>query len=156
MQNRESEKEVRVEREFYPDFRVKTERTWINGRVCGPFRRFFNDGTWYEVNLIDGLEAGTKIYHSSDGKIYWEIWYHQGIKNGMERRYYEDGNIENETTWENGVKSGKQKFYDKDGKLIQENLWSNGELSEMIVHRDDFNAKLTFSLNSELSEVMYI
>lgn len=88
--------EIVVEKEYYPDGKIKSETPYKDGKK-------------------DGIE---KTYNAS-GHLFSEIPFKDGVRVGTARLYYDNGKVMSEVEWKNDKIVGEAKLYDENGSLVK-------------------------------------
>lgn len=129
---------LEIQRDYYPDGKVKVEATYRKGLAEGIRREFDEDG-----NVV-------KAYIFKDGKIMAEgIITTDGLRQGFWEERYPNGNIKASGNYVDGLRNGKWEFFYPDGKIEQsgnynekgeaENKWvwyyNSGELMREETYR---------------------
>ena len=94
-----------VKKEFYPSGKLKSEQSYINGK----------------------LEGTGKGYYES-GKLEWEENYKNGKLEGISKGYYEIGKSQAEVNFKNGKKHGILTVYSESGEIQYIETYKNGEM----------------------------
>ena len=101
-----------VDKEYYPDGRVKTVQSYRNGVPQGVRREYAEDGT---------ILAG---YVFDRGKIVGEgITKEDGVRDGEWKLYFANGELKAEGKYTNGVKTGRWTYYHKNGNVEQTGVY---------------------------------
>ncbi len=90
-------------KEFYPDGKLKKEKTVIDGQNNGAFRTFYPDGKLQsDAYFINGkMNGGHKMY-SDLGRLLIERNYINGVANGYAREFDDGGALKSQTLYVNG------------------------------------------------------
>jgi len=90
-------------KEFYPDGKLKKEKTVIDGQGNGSFKTFYPDGTLQsEASFVNGKRNGGYKVYSDSGKLIMERNYINGVANGYFREFDESGALKSQIQYENG------------------------------------------------------
>lgn len=90
-------------KEFYPDGKLKKEKTVIGGEGNGSFKTFYPDGTLQsEISFVNGKRNGGYNVYSDSGKLVMEANYINGVSNGYFRQFDESGALKSQIQYENG------------------------------------------------------
>ena len=83
---------VDMRREWYADGRLRTERSYVDGREDGLHRGWYSDGSpMFERRYQRGLAQGIQREWFADGKPYTEFTYVDGHESGRQRMWTEYG-----------------------------------------------------------------
>ncbi|MDT8287970.1 MAG: toxin-antitoxin system YwqK family antitoxin, partial [Elusimicrobiales bacterium] len=94
-------------REYFPDGKVKREKTVIDGRNNGASRAYYPDGTLQsEVYFINGKMNGAFKFYDRSGQLLQERSYIDGVANGYFREFNEDGSVKSRIFYVDGVPEG--------------------------------------------------
>lgn len=111
----------------YENERLRNQSFTRNGKLEGPFRRWYNDGTllkcgWYRDGMLDGE------YRSwyPNGQLIMRAFYRSGNMQGKCKYWYLDGKIMSESYWIDGKATGEHKLWDHVGVLERYEFWRNG------------------------------
>jgi antitoxin component YwqK of YwqJK toxin-antitoxin module len=136
-------------KEFYPNGRIKTEKTYIDDNLHGYYKEYDNRGILvltmlYENGAIvksqveDEPDIETVNKYDQDGKLIFSGPYRSNVPVGIHREYGKDGKIINAQIYnDNGVKisegivdeagnhNGKWKDFYPDGKIQAEGQYTD-------------------------------
>lgn len=99
---------TKVEREYYPNGRLKSEIHYRNGIENGMMTYYHENynSKELEVNMKNGKKNGQCIRYFFNGKIESVAYYEEDIITGVEQLFDLRGNLIMETHYVNGVKEG--------------------------------------------------
>lgn len=132
---------LEIEKEYYPDGKVKTTRLYRNGILEGITIEFSPEGiilsaTEYRNGLLSGeglvLEDGSRTGHWKEyypgGTIIAEGDYDNGTKTGPWKYYHMNGKIEQTGTYnKQGKPEGNWRWYYDSGQLLREENYYRGK-----------------------------
>lgn len=99
---------LNVEKEYYPDGKIKVVQSYLNGVPQGVRREYDEEGN---------ITAGYLFDH---GKIVGEgIVKEDGLKDGPWKEFYPNGQLKAEGKYSKGIKTGKWVYYYKNGQVEQ-------------------------------------
>lgn len=135
----------KIQKEYYPDRKVKVEWRYIGGELNGEsrfynpdgtlaqtceyksgqpeglLRKFYPDGSLEsEAPLVQGKFDGTRKSFYPGGKVRDEANFKNGLLNGEAKQYFENGNLKNIEMFENDAVTGTKKTYFESGQLLSE------------------------------------
>jgi uncharacterized protein len=140
-------------KEFYPNGRIKTERTFVNDLLHGYYKEYDNRGILVLTMLYENgaivkskVEEGADIEiinkYDQDGKLIYSGPFRSKIPVGTHREYGKDGKVTNAFIYnDNGIllsegivdeagnSNGKWKDLYPDGKVLAEGQYSNNRRS---------------------------
>jgi YD repeat-containing protein len=115
VKNAEELMNVEVKQTFHDNAQVEWERTYLNGKPHGVWKKFNDSG-----QVISG-----KIYDK--GNLLGEgIIDDEGLKQGPWKEYYQTGELRAEGEYLDGARYKKWKFYFKDGSIEQHGAYLAG------------------------------
>ncbi len=109
------QKQQGIWKEFYPNWRVKSERTYRNGLLNGYYKYYTPEGQLTKAELyVDGV-----LQEADENDINFQII----------PVYNNEGKIVQETTYNSiGQKDGIDKFYDDSGNVLRTDIYQNDVL----------------------------
>ena len=106
---------VDLVREFYPDAKVKWEKTYYGSQPHGIWKKYDTSGVVMETIVYkNGNKLGEGIIDS------------EGIKQGHWKEYYTEGILRGEGDYQDGAKIGDWKFFHENQKLEQLGKYRKG------------------------------
>jgi antitoxin component YwqK of YwqJK toxin-antitoxin module len=114
---------AQVETDYWPNGKVKWERSYKDGKLDGVSKEFDEAGTLREEeNYNNGKKNGIYRSYYSDGTLRVEGNYKDGLKDGAETTHLRWENKKTVSTYQNG-KAINTKRYDEKGRLRDEMLF---------------------------------
>ena len=108
IENAQELQNVEIEREYYPNAKVKWEKTFIGGTPHGIWKEYSDTGSVVNSQIYEnGRLLGEGVIDES------------GKKQGPWKEYYSDGELRAEGEYKDGARFNKWKFYHLNGKLEQ-------------------------------------
>ncbi|MDR1759093.1 MAG: hypothetical protein LBR60_01045 [Fibrobacter sp.] len=105
-----------LQREYYPDKKVKSEARYVNGVKQGPEKEFYESGALKaETGYEAGVRSGLSKTFFENGKIRSEVPYENDQMEGTLVTYYENGNIKSKTLYRKNVPADFPETFDTDG-----------------------------------------
>ena len=101
----------------YPDGRIASQVTFVNGIKEGESRIWYSNGKFWEVSsYVNGKIHGLTIQYYNNGQM--RSWGHflNGLKVGFWRRWYENGQISAQGEYRNDVKIGKWSYWEENSR----------------------------------------
>jgi antitoxin component YwqK of YwqJK toxin-antitoxin module len=119
-------------KDFYPNWRVKSERTYRNGLLNGYYKYYTPEGQLTKAELyVDGVlqkadenDINFQIIpvYNSDGTMIQEVTYNSiGQKDGIEKYYNDSGEVTRSNIYKNDVLLAEGGFIDEKGR--KQELW---------------------------------
>ena len=106
-----------VHKTYYPNDKVETEATYVDGKRDGVYRIYYDDGRVnVEKNYKKGILHGPYKAYDEYGTLYFEMNYKEGKKDGIENTYYHNGVLQFKDIYREGVLINR-KTYDDVGEL---------------------------------------
>lgn len=117
--------------EYYPNGLVKYERNYVNGRISGFSKSYYQsphilkeESTYYLNRYIGQYKA-----YYPGGQLQYHFNYDStGKKTGMQYYWYENGNLRMEAQYTFGKQHGWTKEYYNNGKLKRETYYNTGTI----------------------------
>jgi len=133
--------EIKIEKDYYSDAKVKSELTLINGIPNGIYREYsqegdillakmYSEGKVIGEGIIDkkGKKQGDwKEFYFDSKQVKMDGIYVEGKKEGEWKFYYQSGKIEQKGNYKNGKPEGVWKWYYESGNLLREEEFRNGK-----------------------------
>ena len=139
-----------VETEYWPNGKVRWERTYKNDKLDGVSKQYDEAGTLREeTNFKDGKKDGIYRSYYSDGKLRTEVNYKDGLKDGAETTNLRWENKKTVSTYQNG-KVINTKRYDEKGRLRDELLFEYGEEGSWKIRQKLYDQKGKLILDQSL------
>ncbi|MBL7951088.1 MAG: hypothetical protein JNM62_05155 [Flavobacteriales bacterium] len=111
----------------YPNGKVASSESFLNGTRHGVFKWFYPDGTLeIEGSYRCGSRDGAWKYYHINGKKRMEQTYAHGRLNGTSTEYYPDGTLESKYDYSNGELHGQVVDHAATGKLSSSATYANG------------------------------
>ena len=132
-----------VSKGWWPDGKLKDERTWKDGKQSGSFATWHEngrqmwsgsfksgsrDGLWTfwdncgrkkeDGSWVDGQRKGLWIWYHENGQKQWERTYEDGELNGAEILWHENGQIRGSGSYDDGNEVGVWTRWDATGSLV--------------------------------------
>ncbi len=103
---------------YHPNGELAKEATYVDGKLDGPLRQFFDNGVPSVIATYrNGLAEGEARLNSRCGGLR-EIRPYQNDKiTGDSRNYYLNGQLSKQTTYRDGERAGEEKGFYDDGSL---------------------------------------
>ena len=93
-----------VWKEFYPDGKVRTEKTVLGGSHNGPLRTYYPSGALQtEANYLAGRLNGTMITYTEDASPLFEQNFADGKLHGLVKEFNPDASVRSETLYADGI-----------------------------------------------------
>ena len=141
---------AQVETEYWPNGKVRWERTYKDGKLDGVSKEYDETGTLREeVQFKDGKKDGIYRSYYSDGKLRTEATYKDGLKDGAEITYLRWEHKKTVSTYQNG-KAINTKRYDEKGRLRDELLFEYGEGGTWTIRQKLYDQKGKLILDQSL------
>jgi len=139
-----------VETEYWPDGKVRWEKTYKDGKLDGVTKEYDETGTLREeIHFKDGKKDGIYRSYYSDGKLRTEGNHKDGLKDGAETTYLRWENKKTVSTYQNG-KVINSKRYDEKGRLRDELLFEYGEEGSWKIRQKLYDQKGKLILDQSL------
>lgn len=139
-----------IETEYWPNGKVRWERTYKDGKLDGVSKEYDEAGTLREeIHFKDGKKEGIHRSYYSDGKLRTEVNYKDGLKDGAETTHLRWENKKTISTYQNG-KAINTKRYDEKGRLRDELLFEYGEEGSWKIHQKLYDQKGELILDQSL------
>ena len=139
-----------VETEYWPNGKVRWERTYKDGKLDGFSKEYDEAGTLREeTHFKDGKKDGIYRSYFSDGKLRTEANYKDGLKDGAETTYLRWENKKTVSTYQKG-KAVNTKRYDEKGRLRDELLFEYGEGGSWKIRQKLYDQKGKLILDQSL------
>ena len=139
-----------VEKEYWPNGKVKWERTYKDGKLDGVSTVYDEAGTLREeIPFKNGKKDGLYRSYYSDGKLRTEANYKDGLKDGEETTHLRWENKKTVSTYQNG-KAINTKRYDEKGRLRDELLFEYGEEGSWKIRQKLYDQKGKLILDQTL------
>jgi antitoxin component YwqK of YwqJK toxin-antitoxin module len=140
-------------KEFYPNGRIKTEKTYVDDNLHGYYKEYDNrgilvltmlyeNGALVKSQVEDQPDIETVNKYDQDGKLIFSGPYRSNVPVGIHREFGKDGKVINSIIYnDNGVKisegivdeagnhNGKWKDYYPDGKIQAEGQYTDNRRS---------------------------
>ena len=110
------QKPLVIQREYYPNGKVRREASFRDGKREGIWREFDEEGN---VIKSQTYKKGTLVGEGIVGT--------DGKRRGEYKEFYPDSTLRAEGSFVDGLKSGEWKFYYHNGQLQQEGNYEEGE-----------------------------
>lgn len=154
-------RDIRVEKEYYPDAKIKKEVTFVNGVPHGVCREFSQEGKIMSSKIYrngylagDGIidekgekQGNWKEFHygkqEKGRKTKAEGNYINGMRDGKWTFYYEDGSTEQKGVYKMGKPDGLWMWYYENGKLLREEEFTDGLEDGHLVEYNDSGTIIT-------------
>lgn len=108
---------------YFPDGTKKTDQTFVNGKVSGPFKVYWEDGETVHTscNYVNGVPVGHWYNYFEDGKTIATHYFFDaaGAKHGPQWDWWPNGVLNVFAVWDHG-EPVNTKIYDETGKLVEE------------------------------------
>jgi len=119
-----------VERQFFPNGRIKSEVTYVNGQLTGISRAWHENGVLEsEMPIVDGSVEGLVKQWNEDGELLGSYAICNGT--GVQKTWYQNGKLMGEIAQVSGQRTGRLRAYFEDGELAAETYWiKNREVSK--------------------------
>ena len=115
VENAEELMAVDLVREFYPDAKVKWEKTYLGSQPHGIWKKYDTSGVVIEGVVYQlGVVVGEGIINE------------KGIKQGHWKEYYKEGVLRAEGDYKDGARVGSWKFFHPNGKTEQLGKYRKG------------------------------
>lgn len=112
---------------YHPNGNVAIEAPYVNGKLDGVFRSFFENGkVWQTIGYKDGIEEGFTTTYFENGTKKSKETYRAGILHGDVEEYYESGKVRRLLPYVLGQLNGVAKVYDEFGAVIEEMTFERG------------------------------
>lgn len=94
-------------KECYANGVLRKDVKYINGKLNGPCKKYFESGKLYEeCSYVNGNKDGPCKSYYDNGQLYEECSYVNGNMDGQYKRYWGNGQMMNECLYVNGKISG--------------------------------------------------
>ena len=139
-----------IETEYWPNGKVRWERTYKDGKLDGISKQYDEAGTLREeIPFKNGKIEGIYRSYYSDGKLRTEANYKDGLKDGVETTHLRWENKKTVSTYQNG-KAINTKRYDEKGRLRDELLFEYGEEGSWKIRQKLYDQKGKLILDQSL------
>ncbi len=106
-----------LQREYYPDKKVKSEVRYVNATKQGLEREFYENGAIRaETGYESGKRSGLAKTFFENGNVRSEVPYENDRIEGMLTAYYENGNIKSRTLYRNNAIADFPETFDSAGE----------------------------------------
>ena len=151
---------VEVKKEYYPNMKVKSAGTYIQGKKEGVHKIFDEQGNVTATKIYkNDIEIGAGIISNSgkkdgDWKEYYENSqlkvsgrFKNDVKTGKWIYYYSNGQMEQAGEYTSkGLPTGEWKWYYASGKLLREEIFDNGLEEGMLIEYSETGKIVTKGL----------
>ena len=164
VENALEQTDIKVEKEYYPGAKIKSEMTLVNGIPNGVYRKYsiagditdaaiYRNGNiigkgivdkqgkmqnkWTEFYLLPFKKGGDTELKKAEGN------YENGTKKDEWVYYHENGNIEQKGFYINGRPHGIWKWYYESGNLLREEEFENGKENGFLLEYSDSGKIIT-------------
>ena len=111
---------------FYPNGRLQSEMTVVNGKAHGLTRDYHPNGQLSaEMPVENGLQHGTIRHWATDGRFLGEYQMEHGT--GVAKLWYDNGALHAEVPMSNRLLTGRQKSWDEKGEAAITFYWIRGK-----------------------------
>lgn len=119
---------MNIEKEFYPDGNIQSERSYENGIPHGFHREWHDNGQLAsEIYFVNGVPDGVGSIWDQEGNLI--IQYEIVDGTGIQKHCSESQGIWSETSWVNGELTGRQRTYwIKDNTVAGDTFWINSQV----------------------------
>jgi hypothetical protein len=119
-----SQHDLHVERTYYDNGQIRSERPYVNGKVHGVFRRWHENGMLLqELPYVEDVFHGMMREWDREGRLVGECNYEHGA--GISRSFYPDGRLKGECfVRDNNYPHGPLRVWGWSGKLLGEQFFT--------------------------------
>lgn len=118
-----------VKKDFYQNGNLKSESSFINGKVEGVVKNYFVDGSLKSVGeWSDGEIHGKLTNYYPSGDIQSTSYWSNGVQEGETLIYYESGSLMSRSNFENGNREGKSEVFFDNGELKELKMYDAGKV----------------------------
>ena len=124
-----------VETIYYDSGNIKAEQTYINRKLNGPSRFYFDDSKTRieKIQMYkDGKLNGVSEYYRENGTVERKVSFKNNKKNGMSKVYYPNGKVHTEAMMKNDKLDGISVLYDEKGHVLRKEKFINGKSTNII------------------------
>lgn len=112
---------------YHPNGNVAIEAPYVNGKLDGVFRSFFENGkVWQTIGYKEGIEEGVSTTYTENGFKKSKETYRSGILHGDVEEFYESGKLRRRLPYILGQLHGVAKVYDELGAVLEEMTFEKG------------------------------
>jgi antitoxin component YwqK of YwqJK toxin-antitoxin module len=116
-------------REYYQSGSLRSEHTYVSGRLHGPFKRFYdNDRTWEQGHYLAGELDGQHQKWWKNGQKALEATWKDGSIDGKYQRWYANGTVWEVAEYRHGGRVGPYLKRWKNGTIAHEYEYDKGAL----------------------------
>ncbi len=163
-----SENQVEKKITYYEDGSKKTEGTYKNGQLEGPFVEYYPNGSksmegqfkngeyhglwlyWYDDGkprgrggFKDGYRTGTHVFWHKTGAKCVEVSHKNGKFHGKYREYSLEGQLLEEIEFNEGIREGTFTWWHENGKKAMEGQFKNNKRTGQWISWDKQGKKFT-------------
>jgi len=153
---------------YYEDGSKKTEGTYRNGQLEGPFVEYYPNGSknmagqfkngkyhglwlyWYDDGkprgrggFKDGYRIGTHVFWHKTGAKSVEVSHKNGKFHGKYREYNPEGQLLEEIEFNEGIREGTFTWWHENGKKAMEGQFKNNKRTGTWISRDKQGKRFT-------------
>ncbi len=115
-------------RDYHSTGERRTEGTYVDGELDGPWRVWHDDGSLSAIATFDrGKLEGVHRMYLASGEIKLESEYIHNQRHGPWRLLHDDGARHEEGAHDHGLRVGSWRLYDEHGKLREQGEYDSGE-----------------------------
>ena len=124
-----------VVKEYWPDGKIRWERSYSNDVLDGISREYDESGTLRtEENYKGGKKHGVCKVYSDEGMLLKESTFNEGVQDGLETTYFRWDSKKTVSLFKDGKKVS-EKLYDEKGRLRDEFSFEHGEQGKWKIHQ---------------------
>lgn len=115
---------------FYETGELLTAGTLKDGKLNGPFTRYFRNGVVKQkVNVVDDLYSGLFEEYYASGDLYLKCYFKDGEKDGPYQKFYKNGQLSEDGWYIDDELEQYSRTYRPDGSMDQETYYISGKIN---------------------------